>query len=352
MNHSEPHVWIVLLNYNGLADTVRCLRSLRDLDYARHSVVVVDNASEVDPRPTLAAEFPECHLLRNPSNGGWAGGNNTGILYALAHGADQVLLLNNDTIVAPDLVSQLVRAAQANPSYGVIGPVIRFMDEPDQVMTDGCLYNRTAEPGFFQRKVVPLEDTPTVADVDIVNGCCMMVGASVFRRIGAIDERFFLVHEESDFCLRVRRAGLGCGVLAAALVWHKGSSTFKQTGRGWQRYFDARNLWLLLHKHARSGVGKRSTAQARWEYIKHVYYRYTVEKEHGQHQAADAVLEGLHDAWTGHYGPRPERLRPAVPLFRRVFDLCHGWRLAHPRPKETPTYTLVPRSQAESGNES
>ena len=74
-------------------------------------------------------------------------------------------------------------------------------------------------------------DPPTVVPVDIVNGCCMMVRADVFRRVGLIDDRFFLIHEEADFCLRVLRAGFRCGVLAEGLVWHKGSSTFKRSGK-------------------------------------------------------------------------------------------------------------------------
>src|SRR5437764_748752 len=83
---------------------------------------------------------------------------------------------------------------------------------------------------------------PAAPEVDIVNGCCMMVRAEVFARVGLVDERFFLVHEESDLCLRARRAGFRCGVFGEALVWHKGSSAFARTGKRLQRYYDTRNL--------------------------------------------------------------------------------------------------------------
>src|ERR1700722_3121336 len=241
---------IVLVNYNGLSDTLCCLRSL---DAAgRPDTVVVDNASSQDPSAMLRRDFPWCHVVRNPVNGGWAGANNVGTRYALEHGADLIVLLNNDTVVAPDFVARLTAAAAAHPAYGVLGPVIRFMDPPHEVQTDGCVFNEPARPGFFQRKPVDLVSAPipTITDVDIVNGCCMMVRANVFRRVGFIDERFFLIHEESDFCLRARRAGFRCGVIGEALVWHKGSSSFKRTGGSWQRYYDARNLYLLLSKHA------------------------------------------------------------------------------------------------------
>ena len=185
----------------------------------------------------MHAEFPWCPVIRNAVNGGWAGGNNTGIVYALEHGADQVLLLNNDTTVSPQLADTLLAAAENYPDYGVIGPVIHYMDEPAEVMTDGCVFNQPNYPGFFQRKPVPLtpDGPPSVSEVDIVNGCAMMIRATVFRHIGLIDERFFLIHEESDFCLRSRQAGFRCGVLNEGLVWHKGSSAFKRSGKQLQR---------------------------------------------------------------------------------------------------------------------
>ncbi|AMV23590.1 N-acetylglucosaminyl-diphospho-decaprenol L-rhamnosyltransferase [Gemmata sp. SH-PL17] len=218
-----PNVWIVPVNYNGTEDTRKCLRSLAELSAPAH-VVLVDNASHPDPTAELAAEFPWVHIVRNTENLGWSGGNNTGIRYALERGADFVMLLNNDTTVAPDIVARLLGAFRAHPRFGVIGPVIRYMDEPDVVMTDGVTFNPPHFPGFFQRKVVPERraDPPAVDETDIVNGCCMMVRADVFQRAGLIDDHFFLIHEEADFCLRVKEVGFGCGVLAEPLVWHKG----------------------------------------------------------------------------------------------------------------------------------
>src|SRR5262249_51220569 len=149
---------------------------------------------------------------------------------------------------------------------------------------DGCTFNDRGQPGFFQRRPIDLvmQDPPAITEVDIVNGCCMMVAAPVFERIGLIDERFFLVHEESAFCLRAYRAGFRCGVIGEALVWHKGSSSFQRSGKALQRYFDARNLALLLGKHPARRPEQRSPVRSRWEYLRYVYHRYTLEKEQGQ----------------------------------------------------------------------
>jgi GT2 family glycosyltransferase len=322
-----PDLWTIVLNYNGLEDTCRCLTSLQTVADPRMATLVVDNASTPDPTPLLRAEFPWAEVVRNTVNGGYAGGNNAGIRLALQRGAAYVVLLNNDTIVAPDFARRLLAAAEAHPEYDIFGPVINFLDEPDTVMTDGVVFNPAETAEFFQRRAVPLvrADLPALTEVDIVNGCCLLVAARVFRRIGLIDERFFLVHEESDFCLRARRAGFRCGVLGETLVWHKGSSSFARTGKRLQRYYDARNLWLLLHKHGSPRPQRCGPWESRLKYLKYLYWRYCIEAEEGHPEAANAVLEGLCDALSGRYGAYRPAERPAVPLLRRLFDFRRKW---------------------------
>jgi hypothetical protein len=319
--------WIVLVDYNGLADTRKCLDSLA-LQTRPHQVVVVDNASRENVADALRADYPAVHFVRNAVNGGWAGGNNVGIQYALDHGADLVVLLNNDTIVAPTFVERLEAAAAAHPTFGVFGPVIRFMSPPHDIMTDGCQFNRRTQPGFFERLEVPLRETspPEIASVDIVNGCCMAIRRAVFEQIGLIDERFFLIHEESDFCLRATRAGWKCGVFAEALVWHKGSSTFKREGSKLQRYYDTRNLALILAKHPHRPQA-RPLLVGLAAHGRYAFQRYILERQAGFDPAAEAVLQGFYDGYLGHYGIwHPERPRPGLFLLRWLFDTAHRLR--------------------------
>jgi GT2 family glycosyltransferase len=328
-----PNVWIVLVDYNGADDTRRCLRSLAALDPPARTVVV-DNASAAEVAPLLRPEFPWADFVRSPVNGGWAGGNNVGLRHALAHGADLVALLNNDTVVAPDFAGRLAAAAQAHPRFGILGPVIRFLDPPHEVQTDGVLFNRPNRPGFFPRRPVELvrRDPPHVVEVDIVNGCCLMVRRDVVEAIGLVDEQFFLIHEESDYCLRARRAGFACGVVAEALVWHKGSSTFGREGKRYQRYYDARNLVRLVAKHG--GLrGARGVARSLAHHLRYAYHRYAIEREHGFDDSATAVVEGLYDAAVGRYGPYPLRSRPGLGLVRRAF--AGVWAVTGRRPTKS-----------------
>lgn len=308
--------WVVLVNFNGTDDTHLCLASLAD-QTAAAGVVVVDNASADDPCAALRAEFPWAHVVRSAVNGGWAGGNNVGVRYALDRGAELLILLNNDTRVPPHFVARLIEAADAHPAYGVLGPVIRFMAEPCEVQTMGVEFNRPGFPGFFPAVEVVPESSgpPRVVPVDVVNGCCLMIRRSAVERIGLIDERFFLVHEESDWCLRAAAAGFPCGVIADALVWHKGSSSFKREGKGGQRYYDARNLVRLLAKHRRR-PGRRGPLASAKAYVKYCWHRYCHEREAGHREAADAIVAGVYDGLTGRYGPRRDGWRPGLGLLR------------------------------------
>jgi GT2 family glycosyltransferase len=312
-------VAVVVLNYNGLEDTLKCLESLKTIAEPIH-VVLVDNASTIDPSEAARRVYPACDFIQTGANLGYAGGNNRGIERARQAGAEYVLILNNDTVVDPSIIRSLVDVLEADLRRGIAGPVINFLDEPSAVMTDGFAFNPGPGTEFFRRIAVPVDPAqPAVVPVDLVNGCCMMVAARVFERIGLFNEQFFIVHEESDFCLRALRAGFQNVVLGRTLVWHKGSSAFERSGRQFQRYFDARNLFHLLRVHTGRVSRSRSWRASAEHYFRYVFYRYDVECDAGKTAAADAVVEGTYDALRGWWGPLTRRTRPGLGALRGVF---------------------------------
>ena len=321
----DPNLWIVLVNFNGLDDTRKCLRSLEELDGAA-SVVVVDNASKENAVPILRLEFPWADAVRSEVNGGWAGGNNLGVQHALARGAEWIVLLNNDTTVPPRFVKRLMEAAVAHPEYGVLGPVILFMDEPEKVQTTGVAFNRPDRDGFFQPIDVPHDAAKPVEVVpcDIVNGCCLMIRRDVVEMIGLVDEEFFLIHEESDWCLRAGHV-TKCGIVTDALVWHKGSSSFQREGKKFQRYYDARNLVRLLRKH-RGRASSRGRLASLRHYFGYARHRYNLECRNGQRESANAVVEGFYDGAFGYSGAYRHGSRPGLFVLRLVFGILRKLR--------------------------
>jgi GT2 family glycosyltransferase len=328
-------IWTLVLTYNGLDDTRKCLTSLASQAATGHPILVVDNGSTDGTMEAVGREFPWAKLFRVEKNQGPSVGNNRGIEHAMAQGAGSILLLNNDTTAAPNLIDRMQVAAQAHPDFKVLGPVINYMDEPAVVMTDGVIFNPPGGLGFFARKEVPLRTgaTPQVTPVDVVNGCCMLVAAEVFTRIGLFDEQFFIYHDETDFCLRAKQAGFQCGVISEQLVWHKGSSTFKVTGKRFGRYYDSRNLVYLLKKHDGAGYNGRGRLATAKACVKYLYFRYCHEREDGHDDAANAILEGLLDGLAGRQGQFAARRHPTLPALRAMFELLrHRPRLGSPAP--------------------
>ncbi|MCS6862682.1 MAG: glycosyltransferase, partial [Abditibacteriales bacterium] len=102
-----PQVSVLVLNWNGKADTLECLESLRRVDYPNFEIIVVDNASTDDSVAAIRQAYPELVILQNSDNLGYAEGNNVGIRYAKARGSDYVFILNNDTVVDANVLTPL-----------------------------------------------------------------------------------------------------------------------------------------------------------------------------------------------------------------------------------------------------
>ena len=119
-----PKVCVIILNWNGLEDTIECLESLKKTTYPNYEVVVVDNGSKGNDAQVLEERFADrIHLVRNDRNYGYAGGNNIGIRYALTGSVpDYLLILNNDVVVAPDFLTEMVGAAAGDEQIGLVGP--------------------------------------------------------------------------------------------------------------------------------------------------------------------------------------------------------------------------------------
>jgi hypothetical protein len=240
-----PGVLIVVLTYNGIADTLVCLESLRRLSYPRVDVLIVDNASQ-DGTPSIVRErFPEVSIVETGANLGFAGGNNAGLRYAIEHGYDFALLLNNDTEVAPNLIDAMVTAA-LDPEVGIVGSKIYYHDRPDTFWsTGGTLDWRTGRS--FMRGIDEVDrgqyDVP--AEVDFVTGCALLVRREAMQQAGLIDERFGMYYEETEWCVRIGRAGWRIVYTPNGRLWHK-IKVAQQDQSPRIGYYMARNRLLFL----------------------------------------------------------------------------------------------------------
>jgi GT2 family glycosyltransferase len=235
---------IVIVNYRTPDLAVNCLRSLADEVRAEPHcrATIVDNASADGSAERIVAAIRRerwdwAELLPLNRNGGFSAGNNAAIR-PLLRGPDApeyFLLLNPDTIVRPGAITTLVDFMEAHPRAGVVGSRLELPDGTPQ--TSAFRFHNLLSQfdygfrlGWLSQKVrqflapMPIRDEPHRADW--VSGASLIVRREVFERVGVLDEEYFLYFEETDFCLRARRAGWECWHVPASRVVHlEGQST-------------------------------------------------------------------------------------------------------------------------------
>lgn len=253
-HHSEPEsskplVWILVVNWNGKADTLNCLASLRKINYHPHQVLVIDNASTDGSVEAIRRAFPEVRILVNARNERFARANNQGMQMALAAGAEFVLLLNNDTEVAPDFLDHLVLAALFRREVGMVGPKIYYQQQPQLIWFAGGKINwwsgRISHLGLRQ---IDHASLATAQPMDYLTGCALLVRRACLDKIGLLDESYHMYAEDADWCQRARQAGFICLFQPQAKVWHKISAS---TGASYKAYHKVLGNFRFYWKYAR-----------------------------------------------------------------------------------------------------
>lgn len=209
-------------------------------------MIVVDNGSTNDSVARIRAAHPDILLIESEKNLGFAGGNNIGIRRALAHGADFVWLLNNDTKPDPNALSALVAAALTNNKIGAVASICYYADSPSSVEAwAGARVNLWI--GYGRNSRAPRTDEWFHS----LNGTSMLVSGAALKDAGLLDEGFFLYWEDTEFCLRLRKKGWRLAAAPDSRVLHKVNASTGGNKLALDRYQTASGLRLLrLHSPA------------------------------------------------------------------------------------------------------
>jgi len=260
---NQPLVSIIILNWNGKADTLECLDSLNEIDYSHHEIVVVDNGSADGSVSAIRQHFPHTHIIDTGENLGFAEGNNVGIRYALESDSDYILVLNNDTWVNSDLLSTLITAARATDNKFVYGPAILYANPEDTIWFAGGKWNQeklTFDYPLQGEKITNLPANPY--ETDYICGAALFFHRSIAERIGLFDKRFFLVWEESDWCYRANNAGYPSLMVPASKIWHKVGVSFGSESSPLRQYFSTRNRLLWIEKNLSQSIALKTALQS------------------------------------------------------------------------------------------
>jgi len=238
---------VVVLSWNGCELTLDTLRSLQAClmpENWRLHTLVVDNASTDGSPERVRTEFPDVELLALGENRRYAGGNNAGLERALAAGADAVMLLNNDVIADPQLLAKLLAALAEQPDAGAVAPLIYFAPPSDRIWYGGG----RCKPWLAHSSHRGLREQDhgqyrSIEDTGYLTGCCLLATAEAWRKVGFLDERYFIYAEDADWCLRARAAGYRLLFVPTARLWHRVSASSAKASGG-----NAINAWKVYQR--------------------------------------------------------------------------------------------------------
>lgn len=251
MNQNEPRVVIVIPNYNLKSDLDECLESLKISEYTNMEVVVVDNDSTDDSVEFIKKTHPWVRVIALDYNGGYASALNEGILYSWISNPKYFLLLNNDTLVPPDTIGELVKSIEKDSKIAIAAPKIIYHDQPEMIFSLGDrIYPWLPLPIRFGKQKRDKPAYNQTLEFDYVFGCALLVRATVFAEIGLFDTSYFMFYEDADFCRRVREHGYRIVRVGQTIIRHKSSRSVKKEPKR-MTFFRARNRsrFFKRYKH-------------------------------------------------------------------------------------------------------
>jgi GT2 family glycosyltransferase len=309
---ARPPVAAVVLNYNTPDDTLLAVRSLQASCRPLDHLIVVDNGPDESCERALAPCRGAVRFIRSPGNVGFSAGCNIGIRAALDAGAEFVLLMNSDAVLAPDALERLERALAAEPAAGIAAPLILSRAEPGTVASAGISYStasgRMRHQGFGGRTEDFCEGPAWAAEA--VSGCVMLIRRAVFEAAGLLDERYFFSFEDIEFCLRVRRAGLSSLLVPSALAYHEGHLSIGPASSS-RLYYASRNH-LLLAQSALPMRGVRAVTRTAGIVSLNLAYALRVPNV-ATVPALRAVIAGTADYLRRRFGQAPGSRATGIP---------------------------------------
>ncbi|MGB9980657.1 glycosyltransferase family 2 protein [Methanobacterium sp.] len=283
----NPGVSIVILNWNGSEDTIECLESLYQINYPKYDIIIVDNGSEddsikkikeyfgnnkfssyaeanmpvnvfeytkkdIETGIKLENDFKACKntvIIKNDKNEGFAEGNNIGMRFALENlNSDYILLLNNDTIVNKDFLDPLVNIAENDALVGMVGPKIYYYDTPNKINAAGgkIIWHLGAGVNIGSGKDDKGE-FDEILEMDYLMGACILIRKDLIKKIGNFDKNLFLLFEDTDLCIRAKKAGYKMIYTPESSIYHKEGISAKKSPI--KLYYMYRNRIILIRKH-------------------------------------------------------------------------------------------------------
>ncbi|MCB0494720.1 MAG: glycosyltransferase family 2 protein [Cyclobacteriaceae bacterium] len=244
---STPQISIITINYLKMDVTLEFLESTRLLNYPNYEIILVDNGAEEDQSLLVNKTFPDVQYIRSEINLGFAGANNLGMSHAKG---DYFFIVNNDTIVTPDLLNNLIEPFGADSVLAAVSPKIMYFDNPAIIQFAGFT---KVNPITGRNKMLGNLEEDNGQHDEVVyssyaHGAAMLVKRSVVEEVGNFCEDYFMYYEELDWSARMTKAGYTIKYNPRAVIYHKDSLTIGKSNP-LKTYYYIRNRILFMRRN-------------------------------------------------------------------------------------------------------
>jgi len=214
---SSPKVSIIIVNYNGKELLQKCLDSLLKVNYDNFEIILVDNNSTDGTVEFITKNYPSLIIIKLDSNKGFAEPNNVA---AKISKGKYLLFLNNDTVVTPNFISEMVKVMETDKKIAICQSLLLKPDGSVDSSGDfidhlGVVYNSKTE-------------IDEIREVSSARGASMLVRSDIFEKLDGFDQKFFVTFEDVDLCWRSWILGYRVLIIPTSIVYHEGGITIKK----------------------------------------------------------------------------------------------------------------------------
>ena len=242
MTEAKINLAIVIVNFNGVDDTLVCIDSILlstcKFDY---QIIVVDNGSKKNEAEMISEKYSKVVTIRSEENLGFSGGNNVAIRYAQNNEFSHVLLLNNDTVIDSEMLDILMTKSREDI---VTIPRMMYYSCKENVWYGGGRINKFSGNVNVCKTISSTEEICTFA-----TGCCMLIPIRVFEKVGLLKESYFMYCEDTEFSIRLVKAGVKMLYIPNAVLWHKVSASTGGEASYFSLYYTSRNRLNYIREH-------------------------------------------------------------------------------------------------------
>lgn len=249
----EHKVGIVLVNYNGEKFQNDCIRTIKQMSYTNYEIIIVDNNSTDNSIKLVKDEFDNIVIIDTGENCGVARGNNIGIRKALELKCEYILLLNNDTEVDKEMLTNMIKNANENT---MVTCKMYFYQPSNMIWYAGGKINwKRATTIHYGEGEVDNGEYNTSRFVKYTPTCCLLIHKGVFEKVGFMDENYFMYYDDTDFLVRCNNAGIKTWYDSTSKLWHKVSSSSGGSQSKISVYYGDRNRLYFINKFYKNKFG-------------------------------------------------------------------------------------------------